>query len=139
MVVAFAAHAPVGLDVERIDPALNVAEMVTRALAEHEVSYLLRLSPDERPAAFFAYWTRKEAVLKATGDGLAVEPSGIHVSAPGQPPMLLAFPGRPHLVGDATITDLSPGSGYVAALCVLDVTPGHIRQLDAGSLLRSRS
>jgi 4'-phosphopantetheinyl transferase len=137
--VALAECAPVGVDVERVDPALNVKELAARVLAEPEITHLSPLPADELPAAFFTYWTRKEAVLKATGDGLAVEPSSVHVSAPGHPPRLVSFAGRPQLAREASMTDLSPGKGYVSTVCVLHTAPGPIRQFDAGPLLRGSS
>jgi 4'-phosphopantetheinyl transferase len=107
--LALTGVAPVGLDVERISD-VDVDGLSATVL-----------HPDERaPDAdeFFTYWTRKEAVVKATGDGLRVPLSEVRVTAAAQRPELLGYPGHDgglpvHLV------DLRPAAGYRAALALL--------------------
>ena len=65
------------------------------------------------------YWTRKEALLKATGDGLAVDPATITVTPPEAPPALVAWSATPPLEADVHLFDLNPGPGHVASLAVL--------------------
>jgi len=69
-VVAAALDRPVGADIERIDPDtdLSVAEQF---LGRGELDAFLPLDRREQVDTFFSYWTRKEALLKATGEGLA--------------------------------------------------------------------
>jgi 4'-phosphopantetheinyl transferase len=117
---------PVGLDVERI--------------TEVDVDGLARsvLHPDERVAdlaGFFRYWTRKEAVVKATGDGLGVALPEVRVSAPDEPPALYAYPDRPDLA--ATMHDLHPAPGYRAAAALLTRPPVPVTELKAAPLLGS--
>jgi len=69
------------------------------------------------PEAFYRYWTRKEAVVKATGDGITVDLQLVRVSGVDEPPRLLSYPDRPAIA--AAIRDLNPGGGHVAAVCVL--------------------
>jgi len=71
-----------------------------------------------RGAAFFGYWTRKEALLKATGQGLAIEPATVHVTPPGDPAALLAGP-RPLVPERVHLRDLDAGAGYAACLALL--------------------
>jgi 4'-phosphopantetheinyl transferase len=62
----------VGIDIERVDieyPCLTIAK---EFFAPREVSALRALSPSEVAHAFFRYWTAKEAIAKATGQGLSV-------------------------------------------------------------------
>jgi phosphopantetheinyl transferase len=67
--------APVGVDVERLDR--DVEPGVARiAFADDERAELYDAGPD----AFLACWTRKEAVLKALGHGLAVDPKSVSVT-----------------------------------------------------------
>lgn len=99
----------VGVDVEeRSDAAAE--ELAGRVLAPGESA---------GTGGFFTYWTRKEAVLKATGDGLRVPMTEVVVSAPDEPPAVLGFAPRPELVGRFAMATLHPGEGYAAALAVL--------------------
>jgi 4'-phosphopantetheinyl transferase len=123
--LALTGVAPVGLDVERI------AAVDLDGLAG------IVLHPDERAPdgdSFFTYWTRKEAVVKATGDGLAVPLSGVRVTAPAQRPELLGYPGRDDGL-PAHLVDLRPADGYRAALAVLTRDPVPVVESPAADLL----
>jgi 4'-phosphopantetheinyl transferase len=100
------------------------------------------LHPRERsgPAAASAAgrartWVRKEAVLKAAGVGLLVEPSCVVVSAPDAPPVLEEWPRHPPRVTVAAylplpdpaavhLHDLGAPVGYAAAVAVVSPSPG---------------
>jgi len=71
--------APVGVDVERLDRDVE-AGVARIAFAEDERAELDAVPPDARAGAFLACWTRKEAVLKALGHGLAVDPKSVSVT-----------------------------------------------------------
>ena len=71
--------APVGVDVERLDRDVE-ADVARIAFAEDERAELDAVPPDARAGAFLACWTRKEAVLKALGHGLAVDPKSVSVT-----------------------------------------------------------
>lgn len=73
-VVALAAR-PVGVDVER-PPSARTAAEVARSLHPAEQAELAGMAAAERPAAFARCWTRKEAYLKGTGEGLSGEALG---------------------------------------------------------------
>lgn len=100
--------APLGLDVEL------VADIDTVSLSR-SVLHESERAPDL--PSFFTYWTRKESVTKATGEGLRAVLTGVRVSGPGEPPAVLAYPGRERL--PAVMLDLDPGEGYKGALTVL--------------------
>ena len=109
----------VGLDVELMD-ATTASEApvdVVLSAAEH-LSYRA-LDAAARPAAFYRYWVRKEAVLKATGDGLAVPMTHLTMSAPDQPPRLTAWQGRPDFPALVSMHDLAARPGYLAALALV--------------------
>jgi 4'-phosphopantetheinyl transferase len=77
---------PVGLDVEKVDPELDVDTLARMALSAAEAQALSGYDGIAKVRAFTAYWTRKEAVLKATGEGLrgdlrAETPACIQVQA----------------------------------------------------------
>lgn len=61
---------PVGIDVEFIDPALEIAAVVRHAFTPAEQAELRATLPAQRRARFYLLWTIKEAMLKAAGTGL---------------------------------------------------------------------
>lgn len=61
----------IGVDVEEVSPRHTNAELWGASLTAGEMERLLALPEGDRAAAFARTWTRKEAVLKATGRGLA--------------------------------------------------------------------
>jgi 4'-phosphopantetheinyl transferase len=84
-------------------------------------------------------WVRKEAAVKATGDGLTIPLSDLTFSPPGAPARLVDWKGRPHLRSRTALRDLHPGGGYLA--CVAVITPRStaeavtVRERDAGPVL----
>ena len=70
---------PVGVDVERLDRRAE-ADVAGLAFADDERAELAAVPTADRPAAFLTCWTRKEAVLKGLGHGLAVDPRSVSVT-----------------------------------------------------------
>ena len=109
----------VGIDVERIRFNLAVAEIARRFFSQREVAMLRALPTEEQREAFFRCWTRKEACLKARGEGLSLPLNQIDVSpAPGKPD---AAPGTQPDSSEASrwlLQELAPAPGYVGALAV---------------------
>ncbi len=130
VVVAVTEAGPVGVDVEPVtgvrfdgfdDVALGAGER--RALAD--------VADDDRASWRAQVWVRKEAVLKATGDGLTVDPRLVVVSAPPAPARLLAPVAAADPAGMA-LTDLDLGPEYAG--CVALLAPGRpVVQLRDGS------
>ncbi|MFD3399883.1 4'-phosphopantetheinyl transferase family protein [Kribbella sp. NPDC058693] len=107
---------PVGLDVEKVDPGVDVDGVARVALSADEVRELAEYDGIAKARAFTAYWTRREAVLKATGEGLRGElrgpvPAGIQVQ------------------------ELEVGADHRAALAVVTSEPPIVRIEDATQLL----
>ena len=71
ILLAFHAAAPVGVDVERLQPDLDWRPIARRCLAPAQVESLLALPQAEAAAAFVESWCDLEAGLKARGVGLA--------------------------------------------------------------------
>jgi 4'-phosphopantetheinyl transferase len=109
---------PVGLDVEKIDPGIDVDGLAKVSLADHEIQNLEQY--DDKPRAFSRYWTRKEAVVKATGDGLRTD--------------LRTVTGPP---AGLQLVDLDVGLDYTAALAVVSAELPVVQLKDAAELLRS--
>ena len=66
--------APVGIDAEDLRRPIDIAEMAARWYAPPERRLLDQLAAEQRSEMFFRIWTLKEAILKATGHGLRIEP-----------------------------------------------------------------
>jgi 4'-phosphopantetheinyl transferase len=107
----------VGIDVEYVRPITDAEEMVQRYFSPQEKAAFLGLPASLRLWGFFNCWTRKEAYLKALGDGLARPLDSFAVSlAPGETARLLNIEGKPHDASRWSLQELAPASGYVAAL-----------------------
>lgn len=78
--VAICEGADVGVDVETSDRRAESMKLAERFFAPEEVAMLAAVEGDARREMFFAIWTLKEAVVKATGDGLAGGLDGFAVS-----------------------------------------------------------
>lgn len=135
VVVAFTKSAPVGVDVEQMNPNVDVMKMAEGVLTDIEIAQVMKLPDEQRLEGFLTYWTRKEAVLKATGEGLLIPTVHITVSAPSDPPKLLVFKDKQELVENTIIEDVRPCVDYMAAIVIFSKAVTEIMQLDAVSLL----
>ncbi|WP_236796640.1 4'-phosphopantetheinyl transferase superfamily protein [Amycolatopsis sp. GM8] len=109
---------PVGLDVEA-DTRRAEDSLIEYALNETEQAALRGLGADERASAFFQYWSRKEALMKATGRGLKIPLQSITLDG-----ARLAASADAALNPEAThLADLNPGEGYRAAIAFLTTEP----------------
>jgi 4'-phosphopantetheinyl transferase len=75
----------VGIDLERIRPIQDAEEIAAHFFHERERAQWHSLSSDQKTAAFFDCWTRKEALLKASGEGLGGPMEQIDTFAPVNP------------------------------------------------------
>lgn len=118
-VYAFAHGREIGVDVEAIREMRDADDIAARFFASGEVAAYRTLDPRDRPAGFFNCWTRKEAFIKALGDGLHYELDRFEVSLdPDQPARILRVEDVP---GDACgwcIDSFSPAPGFVGAVVV---------------------
>jgi 4'-phosphopantetheinyl transferase len=108
-----------GVDVEAVDASVEHERIAARFFSPQEQAALRALPPEQRLAAFFAGWTRKEAYLKARGAGLSLPLDQFSVSlAPEEPPALLELHGPAAEPTRWALHALRPGPGYAAALAV---------------------
>lgn len=80
-VAAIGLEEELGIDVERLRPFGDALTIAERVFTGTEAAALRDLAPEERPAAFFRYWTRKEAVVKSLGLGLGYPLDAFSLSA----------------------------------------------------------
>lgn len=129
---AFAAAGELGVDVELGGDAglgggarrggANFAKdrIAERFFSPAEVHVLRSLPPADQPRAFLRCWTRKEAFVKARGDGLSLALDSFDVTlAPDAPAALLRTAWSKREPGEWQIEELSDlAGGYVAALAI---------------------
>ncbi|WP_033295776.1 4'-phosphopantetheinyl transferase family protein [Amycolatopsis jejuensis] len=113
---------PVGLDVETANRKAD-ASLVDYALSPPEREAVAGLSDDERAAAFFVYWTRKEAVMKATGKGLKIPLQSITFSRFDAPAELVASTDAALDPARTRLADLKATEGHRAAVAALTAEP----------------
>jgi 4'-phosphopantetheinyl transferase len=117
--VAVSAGREVGIDIEEVREVGDMERLAARCFSPVERLALAAVPAPERRGAFFAGWTRKEAFLKARGEGLSRPLDSFDVTlAPGEPPRLLRLEGVPGAPARYTVRALRPAPGYVGALAV---------------------
>jgi 4'-phosphopantetheinyl transferase len=114
--IAVAAGAEVGVDVERVRARESLAGIARRVFSEAEREAVYAAGAGERDLAFFRHWVAKEAFVKATGRGIgSLRSFEVVLEAPGGARLV-------HVGGDAeeaarwTLEPLDMPSGYAAAV-----------------------
>lgn len=116
---AIARGRDVGIDLERIRLDLAVAEIAERFFSRWETATLRTLPTEAQHQAFFRCWTRKEAYIKARGEGLSLPLDEFDVSlAPREPAAVLRTRRDPSDASRWSLQELTPAAGFVAALAV---------------------
>lgn len=109
----------IGIDLEHIHPMPDAAQIATRFFSHRENDVFSALPSDQKLEAFFNCWTRKEAVIKAIGEGLSLPLDQFDVSfTPGQPARLLSLEGNPKEASLWFLEAFIPALGYTAALAL---------------------
>ena len=68
----------IGIDIERVSN-FDIEELCDEALAKEEIDYLKQIENDKRTGEFYRLWSRKEAMLKFTGEGISHGTSHVSV------------------------------------------------------------
>ena len=116
--LAMTEGAEVGVDIELLRPLSDMAALAARVFSAGERAVLAQVPADRRVEAFFAGWTRKEAYIKARGEGIALLGSIEVALAPGEAPRLIHVEGQPDEPQRWSLEALSPIAGVAAAVCV---------------------
>ncbi len=117
ILIAVARGRVVGVDVERLAHEAELFSMAAQVFARHEVEAFEKLPPGERMEAFFRTWTRKEAILKATGEGLHREPRTLTVGLAYHPPNDVWAPDEDLFIENfGAPSDLEAPAGFAAAV-----------------------
>ncbi|HLK55348.1 MAG TPA: 4'-phosphopantetheinyl transferase superfamily protein [Chthonomonadaceae bacterium] len=116
---AFARGRHLGVDIEYMRANIEIETLAAHFFAPNEASTLLALPEAQRLTAFFACWTRKEAYLKARGDGIPFGLDKFEVSlTPDAPAALLSTAFDPADRGRWTLHALEVGPGFAAAMVI---------------------
>ncbi|HEX8845597.1 MAG TPA: 4'-phosphopantetheinyl transferase superfamily protein [Pyrinomonadaceae bacterium] len=116
---AVACERELGIDIERLREDFDGLGIAANYFSPREVMVLRSLPPAVQTQAFFNCWTRKEAYIKARGEGLSMPLDQFDVSfAPGESAMLIRNINDPQEASRWSLQELHPGVGYAAAIAV---------------------
>ena len=114
---AFSCGHAIGIDVEAVREISDADNIAGRYFSRVENVTYHSLKPCDRPLGFFNCWTRKEAVVKAFGDGLSMPLDRFDVTlAPGEPAKVLRVEGTPGEDSGWWLDSVCPAAGYIAAI-----------------------
>jgi len=118
-VYAFSTGREIGIDVEAVRRIGDADDIAARFFSPRENQAYLALDPHDRPLGFFNCWTRKEAFIKALGDGLYHPLGRFDVSlAPDEPARILRVESTPGDLCGWSLQSFSPVPGFVAAIVI---------------------
>ncbi len=118
---------PVGLDVEPVRELTDLDGMLRHIYSPTE----LEREPRVAPHTFFAVWTRKEALLKATGDGISSPMADITLGPDG----VESWTGDGAPTGPVWLRTLRGRLGYRAAVAGLGSPPASLVEHSAQSMI----
>jgi 4'-phosphopantetheinyl transferase len=133
-VYAFVQDHEIGVDVEYIKEDFAAEDIARHFFSAYEVETLAALPETERAAAFFRCWTRKEAYIKAIGNGLSHPLDEFDVTlAPDTPAALLRDRSDPKAPARWSMFNLELGR-YVGALAIENVNVDSVQKYDFPTL-----
>lgn len=110
-----------GVDIERVRPLQDMYRIAERFFCPEEIEDLRALPPAERETAFFNCWSRKEAYVKAIGEGLLMPLNRFRVTlTPGDPVQFVHLCGDREAAEEWTVQNISVVPGYAAAIAYHD-------------------
>jgi 4'-phosphopantetheinyl transferase len=142
--VALTRGVALGVDLEALRPLTDLRDIAARYFSAAESRTIASMPADQRELAFFLCWTRKEAFVKARGDGLSLALDRYSVTCtPGEPARVVDVDGSASEAARWSVLDLRPAAGYVGAvvmrapapslsLAALDVERDVVPYLDEG-------
>jgi 4'-phosphopantetheinyl transferase len=133
--VAVSAHGALGVDVEATRPRPPSRALLRRALTTAERDFLVRLPPHRRHGEFLRAWTAKEAILKATREGLRGGLTRLELDLVTTPVRLRSWAGSAARAAAVRLVELDPGDGHTATLATIGAPAGSVTQGDGRSLV----
>jgi len=131
LVIALGWDCRLGVDIEVCKPRSSLAGLVDKCFAEEESTYWNTLPEAQKTLAFYRFWTRKEAFVKATGHGISLGLNQCVINPENQAEFLRV----PSEYGQAStwhVQDIALGQGVCSAL-VTDKDIVGVRLMDLAS------
>lgn len=117
--IALTLQQRIGVDIERVRPLDNIDDLARNSFSSYELDVYQHLPDGQRSQAFFHAWTRKEAFIKACGEGLSRPLSEFDVTlAPQDQVQVLQIAGDRTAARRWTLAGLEPVAGYVGAVAI---------------------
>ncbi|MCP4663561.1 MAG: 4'-phosphopantetheinyl transferase superfamily protein [bacterium] len=115
----FAFGRELGVDVEMLRTISDAESISENFFSSQECAVLLEVPAERRSEAFLNCWTRKEAYIKAIGEGLAEPLDRFSLTLrPGEPARFLHFDDQPEEVAAWALFHLVPAPGAVGAVAL---------------------
>lgn len=120
LLLAFMWETAVGVDIEYVNRKMDDMDNIARRFfSAIESAAYLSVAESEKADTFFNCWTRKEAFIKAVGEGLSFPLDEFTVSLlPGEPAQLLTVRGSEQEAARWSMQSFDPFPGYRGALVV---------------------
>jgi 4'-phosphopantetheinyl transferase len=114
--VAVSEQGPVGVDVEACRPHRDLLTLAESFFAPEERAALWKAAESDRAPMFYRIWARKEAFIKAIGEGLAFGLERFAVTGDADRPRFVRIDRDPRAAGEWQVRDVSVAGGYAGAL-----------------------
>jgi 4'-phosphopantetheinyl transferase len=115
--LGFARGRRIGVDLERLSADADVLELAERYFSSNEFETLRLLTAEMQHEAFYCGWTRKEAYLKARGEGIVFGLERVEVSlVPGERTIIKKVSDDPNVSENWILEHLLPAPNYIAAV-----------------------
>ena len=115
VLIAMGVNRNIGVDVEKIRAGIDCEKLAQRFFSSAEYAALMQVASPQRVRAFYAIWTHKEALIKATGKGIAGGLSEFDLAIDEAAVPLRACPDA-DAVRQWRIENISVAENYAAAL-----------------------
>lgn len=108
----------IGIDVEKIQSQGATLDIARRYFSSHELNALLHAPLERKTTMFYNCWTRKEAYIKAKGQGLSIPLDSFAMDLTPSHAALLFSKHFPDDKKIFSIYSFEPEKKYIAALAV---------------------
>ncbi len=123
LVIALCLYDEIGIDVEYKREIPDLIDISGKYFSENEFCEMKTLTSSEQRDAFFRCWTRKEAFVKALGEGLQFPLSDFSVSfLKNEPPEVKWIRNNEAEISHWKIFEIPAGNEYISSLAVMSVS-----------------